>query len=77
MEQIRELYDKLMNKGEFKKKLAKVLFMKSSHSVGNCLKKNHSFKEEHIEKVKECLKMQLEIDEQLKNIEVEKWQLVK
>ena len=75
MIEIKEKYDKVMDKKSFRENLAKVLFL-TYGTVTNNLKTNGKFKKEHVEKVKQCLTIQLQIDEQTRGINVKAWSLI-
>ena len=75
MIEIKEMYDKVMDKKSFRENLAKVLFL-TDGTVTNNLKTNGKFKKEHVEKVKQCLTIQLQIDKQTKGINVKAWGLI-
>ena len=75
MKEIKEMYDKVMDKKAFRENLAKVLFL-TDGTVTNNFKTNGKFKKEHVEKVKQCLTIQLQIDEQTRGINVKAWRLV-
>lgn len=75
MKEIKEMYDKVMDKKSFRDNLAEKLFL-TKGTVTNNLKTNGKFKKEHVEKVKQCLNIQLQIDEQTRDINVKAWSLI-
>jgi len=75
MKEIKEMYEKVMDKKYFREKLSKKLFL-TQGTVTNNFKTNGKFKKEHIEKVKQCLTIQLQIDKQTRDINVKAWNLI-
>ena len=75
IKEIKEMYENVMDKKAFRYSLAEKLFL-TEGTVTNNLKTNGKFKKEHIEKVKQCLTIQLQIDEQTRDINVKAWSLI-
>lgn len=75
MNEIREMYSKVIDKDFFKEKLSEVLFI-TKGTITNNFKTNGTFKKEHLKEVRARLKMQLELDERKRNIDVIGWQKV-
>jgi len=76
MKEIREMYSRVMDKGEFQKNLAPKINVSASSISDYLTKKDGKFRDCHIEKVKQCLTIQLQIDKQVKDMNVKAWSLI-
>lgn len=72
MEQIKEMYAKVMDKKTFRENLSKVLFL-NVRTIENSLNVNGSFKDKHLAKVKEALELQLQLDKAIRELIVKGW----
>jgi len=75
MEEIKEMYEKIMDKKSFRENLSKALFL-NVRTVENSLLCRGKFKDKHIVKVKQCLTIQLKIDEKVKDMNIKAWKLI-
>lgn len=76
MTEIKEMYDKISDKGDFKERLAKVFYL-TPDTVKAWFTGKGVIKKAYIPTVKKYLKLQLEIDKENKERIVEAWELVK
>lgn len=76
MKEINEMYDKIMMKDQFREDLSKIIYV-SANSQKQYFKGRRSFRKQHLEKVSNCLKEQLKLDEETRQRRVKRWELLK
>jgi len=74
--EITEMYNKLMDKGTFKERLAEVLYLTPT-TVKAWFPKGENIKEAYIPVVIKYLKLQIELDQENRQREVNGWELMK